>query len=103
MVVAYKVDALISTFRHIIMAKTCVLPNLITDERAIPEFLQEDCTAEKLAAALDAAMRDGPERAAQLAELDRVPACLALASGTPSDAAASVVLRYLESGRVAAQ
>ena len=98
MVVAYKVDAVISTFRHIIKAKTCVLPNLITNERAVPEFLQEDCTPEKLATALDSAMRDTPERAAQLAELARVPAALALKSGSPSETAAAVVLDVL--GRI---
>ena len=95
MVIAYKVDAVISTFRHIIKAKTCVLPNLITNERAIPEFLQEACTPERLAAALDAAIRVGPARSAQLAELAKVPAALALPSGTPSQAAAAVVQRYL--------
>ena len=95
MVVAYKVDAVISTFRHIIKAKTCVLPNLITGERAVPEFLQEDCTPEKLAAALDTAMCATPERTAQLAELARVPQVLALKSGSPSEAAAAVVLDVL--------
>ncbi|MEQ1695548.1 MAG: lipid-A-disaccharide synthase [Hyphomicrobiaceae bacterium] len=95
MVVAYKVDAVISTFRHIIKAKTCVLPNLITNERAVPEFLQEDCTPEKLAAALDTAMCASPERTAQRAELARVPDVLALKSGSPSEAAAKVVLDVL--------
>ena len=96
MVVAYKVDAVISTFRHLIKAKTCVLPNLITDERNVPEFLQEDCTPEKLAASLDAVMRDGPERSAQLAELDKVPALLSLPKGTASEAAADVVENVLK-------
>ena len=95
MVVAYKVDALISTFRHIIKAKTCVLPNLITDERAVPEFLQENCTAKNLSASLDTMLRDTPERSAQLAELARVPQALALPSGTASEAAAAVVLATL--------
>ena len=100
MVVAYKVEVLISTFRHIIMAKTCVLANLITGERAIAEFLQEDCTPEKLAAAVDLILRDSPERAAQLAEMDRVPDALAVPGGvTASEAAANVVMGYLEGGR----
>jgi lipid-A-disaccharide synthase len=96
MVVAYRVDTVISMFRHLIKAKTCVLPNLITGERAIPEFLQEACTAEALAEAISAVMRDGPERAAQLAEIDRVPAALAIQTGTPSQAAAAVVVAMLE-------
>jgi lipid-A-disaccharide synthase len=96
MVVAYKVDLALSLARRLIMAKTCVLPNLITGERAIPEFLQEDCTAANIAAALDAAMRDGPQRMAQLAQLTLVPERLALsANRTPSAAAADVVMAVL--------
>jgi lipid-A-disaccharide synthase len=96
MVVAYKVDLALSLARRLIMAKTCVLPNLITGDRAIPEFLQEDCTAENLAVALDAAMREGPSRAAQMMELTRVPEQLALSGGrTPSAAAADVVMATL--------
>ncbi len=99
MVVAYKVDLVISTLRYLIKAKTCVLPNLITGERAVPEFLQEDCTAEQLASAVYLVMREGPERAAQLAELERVPAALALPQGTASEAAAAVVIAHMERGR----
>jgi len=96
MVVAYRVDAVISMLRHLIAAKTCVLPNLITNERAIPEFLQEDCTAEKLAAAVDGVMREGAERQAELAEIARVPDILKVPGGrTASEAAAAVVLDYL--------
>ncbi len=95
MVVAYKVDAFISTFRHIIKAKTCVLPNLITGERAVPEFLQEKCTAENLAASLETMMADSAERSAQLSELARVPHALALSHGGASDAAADAVLETL--------
>jgi hypothetical protein len=40
-------------------------------------------------------MRASPERTAQLAELARVPAALALKSGSPSEAAAAVVLDVL--------
>jgi lipid-A-disaccharide synthase len=92
MVVAYRVDVIISTLRHLIKAKSAVLPNLITGSHAIPEFLQEPCTAENLAAALDPLLHDSPERTAQLAQFDRVPHILALQAGTPSEAAARVVL-----------
>lgn len=99
MVVAYKVDAVLSAMRHLIKAKTSVLPNLITGERCVPEFHQENCTPQNLADSLSAVMSDTPARAAQLAQLDRVPAALALPSGTASEAAAAVVARYLEHGR----
>ena len=101
MVVAYKVDVLILTFRHLIKAKTSVLPNLITGQQAIPEFHQEACTAQNLAAALDGVMRDGQARSAQLAELALVPEILALPQGTASEAAARVVLSYLSSNQFA--
>ena len=97
MVVAYRVDVVISTLRHLIKAKSAVLPNLITGGHAIPEYLQEPCTAENLSAAVDQLLRDTPERAAQLAQIDRVPGLLALANGTPSDAAAAVVMAHVGS------
>ena len=97
MVIAYRVDAVISALRHLIMAKTCVLPNLITGERAVPEFLQEDCTAINLVWAVECALDDTPERAAQLAELDAVPRALALPGAmSASEAAAAVVIGYLK-------
>lgn len=99
MVVAYKVDAVISAMRHLIKAKTCVLPNLITNARAVPEFLQEDCTPGNLATALVEAMADTPARAAQLAELARVAPALAAPCGSASDAAADVVMEHLARGR----
>lgn len=96
MVVAYRVDAIISALRHLISTETSVLPNLITGGRAIPEFHQEHCTAANLSAALAAAYFDTPERAAQLAQIDRVPVELAPPDGlTPSEAAAAVVAGLL--------
>jgi lipid-A-disaccharide synthase len=95
MVVAYKVDAVISALRHLIKTQTSVLPNLITGEFGVPEFHQEACTPEALADALEPLIRDTPERALQLEHLDKVPARLALADGTPSATAARVVLEVL--------
>jgi lipid-A-disaccharide synthase len=42
---------------------------------------------------------DGPARDKQLAALARIPDRLRLARGTPSEAAADVVLNYAEHGR----
>lgn len=97
MVIAYKVDIVVSMFRHLIKTDTTVLPNLITGQRAIPEFHQEDCTPERLASALTAAAGETADRAAQLAELAEVPLRLALPAGmVPSAAAAEIVLYYLD-------
>jgi len=96
MVVTYRVDAIVSALRQLIKSDTSVLPNLIAGERAIPEYHQERCTPDNLADALADASFDTAHRAAQLAQLDRVPLCLSLPDGiAPSDAAADAVVPYV--------
>ena len=93
MVVGYRVDRLMAPFlRRMIKAPTIILPNLVLGEQVFKEYVQEDCTPEKLAAALAELMDDGPTRAAQIEALARIPALMALPQGTPSEAAADVVL-----------
>jgi lipid-A-disaccharide synthase len=100
MVVAYKVDAVMAPLlRRMVKAPSVVLANLVLGEKAFPELLQDYCTPAKLADALAPLLDDSPQRARQLAALARVPQRLALAHGTPSDAAADVVLYYAEKGR----
>lgn len=94
--VAYKIDAIAAPFiRRMIKSKSVVLTNLVLGENAVPEFLQQDCTAEKLSQAIGAFFDDGPARRAQVAALARVPGKLALAEGSPSEAAAAAVLKVL--------
>jgi lipid-A-disaccharide synthase len=85
--------------RPLITAPSAVLANLVLDERAFPELIQEYCTPVNLASALAPILDEGPARQRQLAALARIPARLRLPSGTPSDAAADVVLHYAEVGR----
>jgi lipid-A-disaccharide synthase len=100
MVVAYKVDPVMApALRMMIKAPSVVLPNLILGEKAVPELLQEYCTPVNLASALSPLIDDGPARTRQLAALARVPERLRLPEGTPSEAAAEVVLHYAETGR----
>jgi lipid-A-disaccharide synthase len=100
MVVAYKVDGVMApALRAMIKAPTIVLPNLVLDERAFPELIQEYCTPVNLASALAPILDEGPARQRQLAALARVPGRLRLPRGTPSEAAADVVLHYAEVGR----
>jgi len=100
MVVAYKVDAVAAgPLRMLITAPTIVLANLVLGDRAFPELIQSDCTPAKLANALSPLFDEGPARDRQLAALARIPQRLSLPSGTPSEAAASVVLWYAENGR----
>jgi lipid-A-disaccharide synthase len=101
MVVGYKVDALAAKFRFLLKVPSIVLANLVLGENAVPEFKQEDCTGPRLAEALAPLLQDTEARARQLIALDRIPEKLATASGSPSLAAAEIVLRYADGGRSA--
>jgi lipid-A-disaccharide synthase len=101
MVVAYRVDAVAAQMRFLLKTPSIVLANLVLNENAFPEFIQEQCTPEILSAAIELLLRDTPERRAQAAALARISERMALASGTPSEAAADVVLHYAERGRLA--
>lgn len=95
MVVAYRVDAVAALLRFLVKVPSIVLANLVLGENAFPEFIQADCTAKNLSAAMDALLDDGPARTAQLAALDAIAGRLILPHGTPSEAAAAVVLEHL--------
>ncbi|HEY7083587.1 MAG TPA: lipid-A-disaccharide synthase [Hyphomicrobiaceae bacterium] len=100
MVVAYKVGApTAAIMRGLITAPSVVLANLVLDERAVPELLQDACTPGNIASALAPLLDEGTARSRQLSALARVPARMGLAQGTPSEAAADVVLYYAEKGR----
>lgn len=100
MVVAYKVEPVVApVLRRLIKAPSTVLANLILGARAIPEFHQEQCTPVKLANALAPLIDEGDARNRQLAALAAVPERMRLPRGTPSEAAASIILNYAEMGR----
>jgi lipid-A-disaccharide synthase len=100
MVVAYRVGApTAAVVRGLITAPSVVLANLVLDEKAVPELLQEDCTPGNIANALAPLLDEGSGRSRQLSALARVPQRLRLPRGTPSEAAADVVLHYAERGR----
>lgn len=93
MVVAYITDAIAARLRWLVKVPSMVLPNLILGENVFPEFFQEDCTGENLAKALLPLLRGGPERERQLAGLQNLGARMTLPEGTPSEAAARIVLQ----------
>jgi lipid-A-disaccharide synthase len=99
MAVAYRVDPFATGVRYLLKIPSVVLANLVLGENAFPEFLQQDCTGEKLAGALRPLLRNSPERDAQLAALARIPSRLMIDGPSPSEAAADIVLRYAQSGR----
>lgn len=96
MVGAYRVSKLEEQLKYLVQVSSFLLPNLILGESAVPELMQQDCTPEKLAAALAPLLGDGQERAAQVAALGRLDARMALEGGeAPSARAARAVLETL--------
>jgi lipid-A-disaccharide synthase len=94
MVGAYKVSKLEAPLKYVVKVPSILLPNLILGERAIPEFLQKECTPEKLATALAGLVREGAAREAQLQALARLDGLMLLPDGdNPSARAARLVLQ----------
>ena len=99
MVVGYRVDAVASQLRFLLKVHSVVLANLVLAENVFPEFIQEDCTPEKLAGTLIPLLQDGsPEREAQLAGLRNIAGKMLLDGATPSERAAETVLAVLDRG-----
>ena len=94
MVVAYKVSRIEEAVaRRLIQVPTIVLPNLILGQNAMPEFIQADCTAPRLAEAMAPLLAGGPERDAQVAALARIDGLMRLPDDDPpSRSAARIVL-----------
>lgn len=94
MVAAYRVNAIEAAFvRKVIRVPSVLLPNIILGKQAVPEFLQQDCTSPRLAAALIPLVRGGLERERQCKELRRLDDLMRLPGDeTPSERAAQVVL-----------
>jgi lipid-A-disaccharide synthase len=101
MVGAYKISRFEEPVKYFVKVPSILLPNLILGERAIPEILQRECTADLLAAALAGLAREGAPRAAQLAALSRLDGLMQLPGGeTPSARAARLVLRTIAERRL---
>ncbi len=78
---------------------TIFLPNLVIGENVVPEFLQRDCTPEKLAHALVPLVFDTAERRRQIEALKRLDAAMAIGTASPSNQAAAIVLDLARRGR----
>jgi lipid-A-disaccharide synthase len=73
-----------------------ILANLVLSENVIPEFLQSDCTPERLAEALLPLLSDSPQRQRQIEAFGRLDAIMAIGSEAPSAKAAATVLDVVQ-------
>ena len=100
MVTAYRGGALEAWIvRRALTVTSVILANLVIGENVVPEFLQENCTAEKLANALGEVLTDSPMRRHQVEAFARIDGIMSTGNQTPSVRAADIVLGMLRRSR----
>ena len=100
MVTAYRVGAIEAfILRRAIRVSSVILANLVIGKDVIPEFLQEDCTPEKLAEALRDVLSDSAMRREQLDAFDTLDTVMSTGDQPPSVRAADIVLATMHKRR----
>lgn len=93
MVTAYRVTELEAFIaRRVIQTSSIILANLILGENVVPEFLQQDFTAENLAPALRDVLGDTPVRQRQVEAFARLEQIMSTGGRRPSELAADEVI-----------
>lgn len=97
MIVAYKANAISAWIvKQLIKVKYVCLVNLLLDEYVIPEYLQENCTADKIYDALSNLLNNKQLMAKdQRKSLIKVQRLLTPARGSPSQNTADIIQSYL--------
>ncbi|WP_420971770.1 lipid-A-disaccharide synthase [Bradyrhizobium sp. B120] len=97
MVTAYRVGAAEAfILRRAIRVSSVILANLVIGSDIIPEFLQEDCTPDKLARALVDVLADSPDRLRQLVAFATMDGKMSTGDQPPSVRAADIVLAEMD-------
>jgi lipid-A-disaccharide synthase len=100
MVTAYKVGAAEAwIMRRAINVQSVILANLVIGENVVPEFLQEDCTPEKLSQALREVLGDSALRRKQIEAFAKIDQILSTGNQPPSARAADIVLATMRKAR----
>src|ERR1700730_1150718 len=96
MVTAYRTGAVEAwILLRAIDVKSVILANLVVGENVVPEFLQQDCTPEKLSAALRDVLTDSPLRRRQLEAFAKIDKIMSTGNQPPSVRPADIVLATL--------
>jgi lipid-A-disaccharide synthase len=97
MVIAYRLHPIsFWLMRRAALIDTVTLVNLVSETRAVPEFLGPDCLAERIAPALLELMHPGPARQAQMDAMTLTMQRLGQGGGPPGLRAARSVLSALQ-------
>ena len=100
MVTAYRVGAMEAfILRRAIRVSSVILANLVIGREVIPEFLQEDCTPEKLSQALGEVLSDSALRRHQLEAFATLDTIMSTGNQPPSARAADIVLATMWKAR----
>jgi lipid-A-disaccharide synthase len=100
MVAAYRAGAVEAWIvLRAITVKSVILANLVVGENVVPEFIQDDCTADSLAGALGEILSDSPMRQRQLGAFARIDDIMSTGNQPPSVRAADIVLAMLRKSR----
>ena len=96
-VIAYRMHPVtIGLYRRFIRVKYANLVNIMLDRMLVPELLQENCTPEKLDAAVTKLLDDPEARREQREGVAEVARWLGLGGPPPSERAADVVLAVVK-------
>jgi lipid-A-disaccharide synthase len=100
MVTAYRTGAVEAwILLRAINLQSVILANLVVGENVVPEFLQQDCTPEKLSQALREVLGDSPARRRQVEAFAKIDAIMSTGNQSPSVRAADIVLATLRKSR----
>ena len=100
MVAAYRTGSAEAwILRRAIKVNSVILANLVIGDNVIPEFLQQDCTPEKLAQALREVLGDSALRGKQLEAFAKIDQILSTGDLPPSARAADIVLATMRKAR----
>lgn len=100
MVTAYRTGAVEAfILLRAIKVTSVILANLVLGDNVIPEFLQQDCTAAKLAPAMRAILEPTELRRRQVEAFARLDAIMSTGNQPPSVRAADIVLAEMRKQR----
>jgi len=100
MVAAYRTGAIEAWIMlRAIDVKSVILANLVIGENVVPEFIQRDCTPERLAPALREILEDSPARRRQMEAFAKLDKIMSTGNASPSARAADIVLAAMRKAR----
>jgi lipid-A-disaccharide synthase len=100
MVAAYRAGSIEAwIIRRAIRSSSVILANLVIGENVVPEFIQQDCTPQKLAPALREILSETPLRRRQVEAFAGLDAIMSTGDQSPSTRAADIVLATLRKAR----